>query len=41
MLLDKDNKIIMFGNPVLQPELWERYKLEIKRITRYSKVIQK
>ena len=37
MLLDKDNKIVMFGNPVLQPELWERYKLEIKRITRHYK----
>jgi hypothetical protein len=25
-LLDKDNKVVMVGNPVLNPGIWELYK---------------
>jgi hypothetical protein len=25
-LLDKDNKVLMLGNPVLNPQIWELYK---------------
>jgi hypothetical protein len=28
-LLDKDNKILMIGNPVLNPKIWELYKVQI------------
>jgi len=28
-LLDKDNKILMIGNPVLNPKIWELYKSQI------------
>ena len=28
-LLDKDNKVLMIGNPVLNPKIWELYKEQI------------
>ncbi|MDR2145537.1 MAG: hypothetical protein LBE91_03635 [Tannerella sp.] len=29
-LLDKDNKVVMIGNPVLNPGIWELYKKIIR-----------
>lgn len=28
-LLDKDNKVLLIGNPVLNPKVWELYKQTI------------
>jgi len=32
-LLDKDNKVLVIGNPVLNPQIWELYKERIERST--------
>ena len=32
-LLDRQNRVVLAGNPVQNPQLWERYKTEIKRLS--------
>jgi hypothetical protein len=36
-LLDKDNKVLMLGNPVLNPKIWELYKQTIASEKQASK----